>query len=86
MSVWRRMLGRCCAVVQEELAVAKSGLRVLIDSDLDGVDVPMAPALAGTKPPDKLQRLDVFGRVIPVRKYCGRWLTIFDLPIPALNR
>ncbi|MCS3897396.1 hypothetical protein M2171_006529 [Bradyrhizobium japonicum USDA 38] len=40
--------------VQEELAVAESRLRILVNRNLDGVDVPMAPALTGTEPSDKL--------------------------------
>ena len=38
--------------VQEELPVAKGGLSILIDRDDDGLDVMVAPALAGRPDPD----------------------------------
>ncbi|PDT57375.1 hypothetical protein CO678_33515 [Bradyrhizobium diazoefficiens] len=53
-------------LVEEEIPIAESRLRVLIDRDLDGLDVHPAPAFVARQAPRMIERLQEFRRLLHV--------------------
>ena len=81
--VARNARANALRLVQEEVAIAQGGFRILVDCDLERLDMTVGPAFPGGRAPGEIERFQEFGRVLHVGEILRSSLTISVLPRPA---